>query len=494
MDGETKYGVYWFNGEGWCHEPYEKNIVVAMKKTLSCFGEIKIEKGWDDIKSIAALRSGMTSYRPDLSPNDAIYCSDGSRVKISDEGIQIEKGNPDRDVWTSVINVSGTDIKPNLENVGFDELCNEYPNFVQMLNVCDSDQDKQTGRRHIDLIATIAGSVLYSYFAKHLNLPALDAVFWVYDRNVSRTGKSTHVGLIQHTLGKMAAVTNLSDLMGNNPKTGNILGSAMVWADEAAECSISDTGLFKSLPSGTASLKQLYHDPTEQTSPVIIVATANGAPKIPAYKVTEALKRRLIPYRYTIQHEPASNTGCTEEEAKAAIINLGIWQCYRLIRKFFEGCSAREAWMYQTTEEDVDRMLDWVSWSETLQDMLVLSPQNSISISILRRSLVSRLVKEGRCEDIPDEVIRSAAEKHLNNYNLPSELMSDRAFRKALKGRKLTLTQNEGFGSFETHKTYRCAVKDTHCQNNRFVVVMVDFRDHNDEIQPADPQTSIACC
>lgn len=488
-DADRKDGVYWFDGLKWRHLAYAKDFRIAMGRALIPHPYVKRISGWDNIARVADLHNLMFYSIAD-DPSKYIYCADGSRVEVDDEGVHVSRGDPAKEVWLHGIAVSGDDVYRDLASIDFETVCGRFPEFCRMMNVCDAAG--QSDRTHLKLMTTMAASVLYSYLVPSLKMPPLDAVFWLYDTNLSRTGKSTHARMLVEAFGDLATRINSRDLMSENARTGNLVGAALAWVDEASDCEIQDTGLFKSLPSGTAMLRKMYCEPVKQTYPVIIVATANGAPRIPPYKVSEALQRRLIPFKYTEQHLPTSSPGCSDEEAYRAIINLGLWGCCRLIRQQKSGGIVRDAWMLKTEIEDVERMLETVAWVRTLESMLETAPGSDISITTLRRSLVAKLADDGRCEAIPLADITSSAPGHLKDYNLPADLQSDRAFRSALKNRILKVARRDD-GVPTEYVEYQCATPDlsSRCtRSDRFVLRGVAFRNQRDIVVMDDPQKS----
>ena len=460
-DAETKGGAYWYNGVEWKNDPYGEGIKTAMKHAIHEAEEL-IEKqvgssvklirppNLFDLGEIAGRRKKNTSYNRQKPCGEGLICSDGTRVFITPNGeIQMKKVNPAEDIWFSTLPIPSTKILEGLEEYSeWQKVAEKFPNWYNAIKACD-DAAGAGRHEHAAFIASIASAVVYSTHPKN---ESLDIIFWGWDNQVGRTGKTTHCNLVFKAFGNAATTVSWADIIGEHSHTGDLSNIYLGYSDEATDGIIKKTDYLKSIVSGTAMHRPLYHDPMAIGHPVVLMCTANHPPKIAPIVNKEPVRRRFVCLEWTKQFQGSSAFPCSEEEAMTAILNLGLYGARECIRALHSGGVARDALPYRFDPEEMKMLSRFVAWADVLSEMVEPSPANRISLTRLRLTLIKELSARGAIPVIDETVI--ATGKITKKYLLSCpDLRSDRIFHDVIHGRELKIVDEYGHvkGSYQVN-------------------------------------------
>ncbi|MCQ2356333.1 MAG: hypothetical protein MJ014_04870, partial [Methanocorpusculum sp.] len=432
---DRRNGYYWFDGVEWHLDPEGEDILTAMLGVLTATG-VQTVKGWNALMNIVALREGTLAYPPTGHVETAgIVCADGQILQITSTGVRSRMAAPEMEVWMSVLNVRGADIDPEISGMRLEEVWQKHPDWLRMMDACDEPAD--TTHTHARLWATVAGYVLYAaHCIQGSGWPRLETMMWLMDDHIGNTGKTTHARQLFEAFGTLATHLNWGSVLTKPVYDGDLTDIVLGWADEAGDGELRDTGVFKSLLSGTGSFKVLYRDVKPQSRPLVMVCTANHPPRIAKKEMQDPIKRRIQTAVYTVHHPPQSSHGCSDEEAYRALIDCGIVVCRDIMFAVSQHVPIRNeegsgVWPdgtddrlhvpgtpvlpYASSYEDTDRALDRVSWVDILTEAMAPRSGATIGLRQLRISLISWLRLAGRLGD--DDTER------------PRELRTDEAFK-----------------------------------------------------------------
>lgn len=262
----------------------------------------------------------------------------------------------------------------------------------------------------------MAGVAVYYTMPHHV---PLDCWYYLWDAKTGGTGKSTHMRMFTGFFSKYLTTTGWKTFTGVNDENGEWLGKIGVECEEAGVNRIKDVEAIKSRTSGGWELKKLYAGRMSIRQPLLLISLANVKPLFEKTGNSAPIWERLQPCEFT---QKLRNSGkefpCSEEEYNRALLNVGCWVAYKLMRA---GKSvSKQDLPYYVTPEENERLSEFVPWKDVLLEIGTPQEEAETPLNIVFARLRGALEAYGYGEALGAPELRSQA-----------------AFRAALDGTKM---------------------------------------------------------